>query len=105
MFTAGGPGIADCWSGFVTTSVDFFSSSSAPSSETRVTTNSDLSGVAAGIMILRVGSACSETAQDPGPMECPSDRATVGGSPRILRKLLRGTEDAGPTLIDSETCD
>ena len=64
---------------------------------TSVTTISDRPALPAGSMILRSGKAASETVQEPGPIECPSDSAAMGGRPRNRTKLLWGTAFAGPT--------
>src|SRR5689334_8743591 len=42
-------------------------------------------------------------AHAPGAMECPSDRAAVGGRPRTRTKLLLGSAPGGPTAIGNGT--
>jgi hypothetical protein len=91
--------------GSSTISVPRFSSSTDPSSATRETTNSDFASVATGSRILRAGSAFNATAQDPGAIEWPSDKATIDGSPRIRRNVLGGTADIGPTPIGNGSCE
>ena len=43
-------------------------------------------------------------AHEPGAIEYPSDRATVGGSPRTLTKLSRGIDATGSTRMGKGTC-
>jgi hypothetical protein len=49
--------------------------------------------------MVRSGKAAIGIAHEPGAIECPSERAAIGGRPRTLTKLLRGTALAGPTLM------
>src|SRR5262245_37656372 len=57
-----------------------------------------------GRVNLRPGSAWTGTAHEPGAIECPSDKAAIGGSPRTLTKVLRGSDDAGPTWMGNGIC-
>ena len=50
----------------------------------------------AGRRTLKVGSAIRGTAQAPGAIAYPSERAAAGGRPRSLMKLLGGTASGGP---------
>ena len=94
--TAGGPGSRCAWlllglaRAAATASVDLASASTAPSMATSVTTISDRPALPAGSMILRSGSAASDTAQEPGAIECPSDSAAIGGRPRSAHEAVAG---------------
>ena len=66
---------------------------------------SDFPAAATGSVILRLGSAAIGTAQEPGAIECPSDRAAMGGRPRTLTKVPFGKASGGPTRITSGICD
>ena len=90
--------------GGLTTSVDLASTKTQPSAVTRLTETSARSSALTGSNILRWGSARSGMAHTPDAIEYPSDNATVGGKPRTLTKLFAGTNAAGPTRMEKDTC-